>query len=79
MLGLGEVGLIETVVSAFVGVGTILGLAFKAGQWKNDMSSEHGELKDAHEAVHRDVEYLVDEVNGTNTSQRENCPVCSDD
>lgn len=79
MLGLGFADAIAVLIGLGGSLGTFLGLAFKAGQWKRDMANEHSDLKDAHEAVHNDIGYLVSEVNGGNTSQVDNCPVCSDD
>lgn len=79
MLGLGIADAITVLIGLGGSLATILGLAFKAGKWKREMANEHSDLKDAHEAVHNDIDYLVQEVNGGNTSQVENCPVCSDD
>lgn len=79
MLGLGLYELVSMLALVGGAVSSLVLLAFRAGKWKKEVNNEHSELKSAHEAVHRDIDYLVEQINGGDTSQLENCPVCSDD
>jgi hypothetical protein len=69
--------LIQTLIQSGLLI-TLLVIVFKAGQWKRDNEQTKNDLSDAHQMLHRDIGYLVNEVNGIRTSNRENCPICSE-
>ena len=82
---------ITGVVVASLGVTlSLLGIAYRLGGLKTQITQEHrnlrnelnrmeADMKDAHEFMHNDMYELKNEVDGHGGAHIENCPICGKD